>query len=267
MEKAERVGDAVRKIALVGFSASSREDAPFGDPSFELWGMNNLHTVLPGKQWHRWFDMHQRDYMEANNPLLGSDHLQWLRESTIPVYMLRESNEFPTSVRYPLEDIQECMLKSWNFEPRELKYFHSTASYPIALALYEGVDEIHIYGIDMVKDSEYDYQRPNAEGWICLARQQPSLSDPSKKVRVVVADKCALLKGPGLYGYEDKDYALPMKFALGFIRQRDEITKRLDEAKKKYQDAKDEVNTLNGYLQCSQHWCDRMADVMRGAEP
>lgn len=257
----------MRKIAIVGFSASSRDDAPYDDPSFEKWGMNNLHLVVKDKKWDRWFDMHQRDYMEANNPLLGTDHLEWLRKTSVPVYMLRESDEFPMSVRYPIEEIQERMLTDWNFEPRDVKYFHSSCAYPIALALHEGVDEIHIYGIDMAQDTEYSYQRPNAEGWILLARQQPSVSDPTKKVRVVMADKCALLKGPGLYGYEDKNYALPLKLAKSLIEQRDAFSAKLAESKKKYQDAKDEVNTLNGYIQAVQYWCDRMADIMRGAEP
>lgn len=257
----------MRKIAIVGFSASSRDDAPYDDPTWEKWGMNNLHSVAPNKTWHRWFDMHQRDYQEINNGFLSSDHLKWMKEATVPIYMLRESPEFPTSVRYPIEDIQDCMLSQWNFEPRDLKYFHSSFSYPLALALYEGVDEIGVYGFDMIMDSEYGYQRPNCEAWILLARQQPSLSDPNKKVRVTVADKCALLKGPGLYGYEDREYALPMKLAKALLDQRDAIDKKLEEAKKRYQDTKDEVNTLNGYLQCVQHWCDRIGNVMRGAEP
>ena len=49
-------------------------------------------------------------------------------------------------------------------------YFTSTVDYAIALALYEGFTEIEFYGINMVYESEYEYQKPGAEYWIGRAQ-------------------------------------------------------------------------------------------------
>ena len=257
----------MRKVAIVGFSGSSREDAPFGDPSFELWGMNNLHSVLPGKTWHRWFDMHRREYIGVNNGSLATDHVAWLRDAPFPIYMQQHFPEFPTSHEYPLADIQDTMRNAWGFPDSELNYFHSGFAYAIALALFEGVDEIHIYGIDMVKDSEWAYQRANCEGWITLARQQQALSDASRNVRVVVAERCALMKGLGLYGYADKDYSIPIKLERSLFEQVASMRKQKEEADREHRDAAAKMHTLNGYLQCAEYWLARMGDVKRGAEP
>jgi hypothetical protein len=255
----------MRKIAIVGYSPSSREDAPFDDPTFELWGMNNLHSELPGKRWDRWFDMHKLDYIHVNNGSLQTDHIAWLKMLEIPVYMLAEHDEFQMSVRYPIEEIQERMRNEWGFEPGEENYFHSGVAYQIALALHEGVDEIHIYGVDMVKDAEWSYQRPNLEGWLCLARQQSALS--GGKVRVVVAKNCALMKGLGLYGYQDKEYALPIKFERAFFTQKNELMKQKNEAWEELQAAQRKYNTIDGYVQNSAYWLGRVSDIKRGAEP
>ena len=44
------------------------------------------------------------------------------------------------------------------------------AAYMLALAIYEGVDKVGIWGVDLHCDSEYSYQRPNMEYLIGLAR-------------------------------------------------------------------------------------------------
>jgi hypothetical protein len=255
----------LRKVAIVGYSAS-REDAPFGDPTFELWGMNNLHAELDAKHFSRWFDIHKRDYIELNNANLATDHIAWLRTTTIPVYMIREFDEFPTSRAFPLQEIQEVMLKEWGFPEGETNYFHSALAYMVALALYEGVDEIHIFGIDMVMDSEWGFQRPNCEGWIALARQQVAVSDPSKKVRVMVAKRCALMKGPGLYGYESDNYAFPMVFERALIKQRETMEKQREEAREELAAANRKFSTIDGFLQNNQYWLSWVDKLKRGAQ-
>lgn len=45
-------------------------------------------------------------------------------------------------------------------------YFSNTVDYAIALAIYKGFTEIGLYGINMLKGSEYSYQKAGVEFWI-----------------------------------------------------------------------------------------------------
>ena len=40
----------------------------------------------------------------------------------------------------------------------------------IALAVYQGATEIHLYGIIMAKGKEYAHQKPSVEFWIGVAK-------------------------------------------------------------------------------------------------
>lgn len=250
-----------RKVCIVGYSPKSREDAPFGDDSFEFWGLNNLYTVLPGKKWDRWFDMHGPGLIEANNANLTDDHVDWLKQKhPFDIYMLKKYPSFPSSVEFPIAEIQARMVPDWGFEPGEEGLFHSGVAYPFAQALYEGVDEIHLYGIDMTLDEEYGYQQPNMTMWIGLARNLPALN--GGKVRVVIGENCAIMKGNGLYGYDSEQYAYPLRMERFFFEDRDIWKEKIDgvlaeiaELQKQVGEKKKELNTYDG--------CRQYAERMR----
>jgi hypothetical protein len=78
------------KVALVGFSTRTRSLAPFDDPDFEIWGLNEEYNWFPKKvegvltmeswlkRYERWFQMHPvNDYMRANNTN-DRNHPMWL---------------------------------------------------------------------------------------------------------------------------------------------------------------------------------------------
>ena len=252
----------MRKIAIVGFSQRSREDAPFDDPTFEIWGMNNLHAVLPGKRFTRWYDIHSREYLDLNNKNLQTDHVEWLRTTKIPVYMLREYKEFPTSLPYPLEDVQDMMRTELGFQGDEDRYLHSTPAMALAHAVLEGVDEVEIYGCDMVVDLEWGYQRANMEAWVTLARQLPALS--GGKIKVTVAQNCALLKGMGLYAYDAGAYSFMLKVedTLRSIKHEAE-TKKQDAESERFQ-KQVQMNTFDGSRQAMEHALEIIAQMKRG---
>lgn len=252
----------MRKVAIVAFSPRSREEAPFDDPSFEIWGMNNLHSVLPGKRFTRWYEIHPRDYLSVNNKNLSTDHIAWLKAATIPVYMVQQFEEFPSSLDYPIDDIQDMMREQLGFSPSEDNYLHSTPAMALAHALLEGVDHVEIYGCDMVVDAEYGYQRANMEAWITLARQQEAPS--GGKVTVKVSENCALLKGLGLYAYDATAY--------GFVLKLEENVRTLmaeAEARKKAADAERaakqiEMNTFDGARQSLEAVLTLITQMHRG---
>lgn len=72
-------------------------------------------------------------------------------------------------------------------------FFTNTISYMIAYAIYTGVEDITIYGVDMNINEEYYQQRPSVLYWIGYAR--------GKGIKVNVMNN--IDKESFLYGYQD----------------------------------------------------------------
>lgn len=178
------------KVALVGF-AKSYKDAPYDDPTWEIWGINELWKYL--HRWDRWFELHKRDVFAHEGNRDQAAHVAWLQQQgpERPIYMLEQSADIPASVPYPLQAMAERFFPG---QPRA--YFTSTISYMLALAIAEGFDEIALYGIDLASDIEYAQQRAAAEYLIGVARGMGRT--------VTIAPGSALLKCEGLYGYDQK---------------------------------------------------------------
>jgi len=197
--KSKRTGK--NTVALVGFAQTSRDQAPWDDPDTEIWCLNE--TYVPGfiKRSTRWFQMHTRTNFSRSNNLSDPDHYKWLQEEHgFPIYMQHHYKEIPDSVRYPLNEVIDNVIG--------LRYSTSTFGYMMALAIYEGFERIELYGFEMRADTEYFYQRPNAEYMIGVAM--------GKGIEVYLPPRCNLLSGT-LYGYE--------KMSIGF-RQGLELQKQ-----------------------------------------
>jgi hypothetical protein len=194
-----------RKVAIVGFASSSRNQAPFDDTSFEIWGLNSLYAFLP--RWDRWYEIHPREHIakdlnRAELKQLGTEHVDWLKkqsgpvegEKFRPIYMQDHYDDIPASVRWPREEINKWTTAM--FGPQaELDYFTSTPGEMMAHAIFEGAGEIHLYGIDLLQSEEYAYQRPGCEYWIGIAR--------GLGIRVYVPQASAMLKANYVYGYTE----------------------------------------------------------------
>ena len=167
-----------KKVALVGFARSSAMDAPFHDPEFSIWGMNQLYRFIPRAS--RWFDIHH-NWNEYVVP--GTDHAAWIRDAPIPVYMNDYHPEFSSSVRYPIER----MIEKFG------DYYTSTVAYMLALAIDEGFTQIDLYGIDLAVGVEYVEQRPCTEYYIGIASE--------RGITVGIPTASALCKQSYRYGY------------------------------------------------------------------
>lgn len=161
MQVAKMFARPYKKVAIVGF-ADTRMDAPYKDPSWEIWGLNDLHSSIP--RYDRWFDIHTRENIDEDVRLGRTPGdkcgLGGLKPLNVPIYMQDKYADIPNSIKFPL---QEIIDKFGN-------YFTNSISYMTALAIYEGYNEISIYGVDMAVGSEYVDQRPSCEYFIGLAR-------------------------------------------------------------------------------------------------
>jgi len=227
-----------KKVAIVGFSENSRDLAPYDDDSFEIWGCNHLYRLIPRVDVV--FELHHHGELEAKYGDNWPEYRQWLMTTKEQIYMLEKQPDFPTSVRYPIEDVVEFLSSFQQKRPdEELEppYFASTIGYMFMLALMQGKKEIGLYGVDMVIDSEYGVQRPNTEYMIGLAR--------GRGVKVVIPKESALLKGRKLYAYEHETW----KYAdtITAMRKRIEgMSEKFNEAEQRANKALDTMHVWEG---------------------
>ena len=185
----------LRRLALVGFSNTNRDLAPFDNPDYEIWSLNHSWGMEFLKRCDVYFDLHPHSWIvqAVGKSEPERQHLEWLQQPhNFPIYMQEKFPEFPASVRYPIERIRK-------------KYadFHtSSLSYMLALAIDMGYTWIEVYGFDMAADSEYNYQRDSAEYFLGLAM--------GMGIHIYVPDNCPLLKGR-IYAFNDSSIGMRQK--------------------------------------------------------
>lgn len=138
--------------------------------------MNGNHRWLTRRD--RWFQLHPPVW--AGRALFGRDQAHWdfLATCNVPLYMRYPQEEFPTAVPYPIEEVSHCVGR---------RYFTSSPAYGLALAIYEEVDEIKLYGVNLASNTEYVEQRPCIEWLLGLAE--------GRGIKVEAPDDSPLLKG------------------------------------------------------------------------
>lgn len=196
------------KVVIVGFAPSSMHDASafFGDPNYEIWGLNQLYIVFPEIQKHatRWFQIHHRASYDANVRRDMSHH-GWMQQvKDFPIYMQEQNQDVPMSVPFPRDMIEEAFNS---------RYFTNSISWEIALAVLEGFKEIHVYGVDMAQSSEYSFERPSVEYWLGIAA--------GRGIKVVLPDATDLLKTMWVYPFEN-----PSPFRQKIDARRNELRQR-----------------------------------------
>jgi len=124
----------------------------------------------------------------------------------VPVYMLRQYSDVENWRQYPLRAVREM----FTIEPRTKPFLVSTPAYMLAFALLSqpALREIHLFGVDMTIDSEYEIQRPSCEFFLGVAH--------GRGIRVVLTEQSDLLKTRFLYGYDERDRAAE----VGDLRER-----------------------------------------------
>lgn len=210
-----------KKVAIVGF-AKSWVDTPFADDSFEIWGINELYRYLKefkGKNGEharadRWFEIHNPESPSKNN----KDHHAWLASCGIPLYMWQHYDKFPSSMPYPKDEVKAMINSNMIFPGNSLdcaqsdkgakfSNFSNQITWMLLLAVYEGFEEIHVYGVDMATKEtiktpdgtvtttgEYIFQRPSCEAIIGFAL--------GKGIKVLIPQTSELCKFPQDYGFE-----------------------------------------------------------------
>ena len=253
-----------KKFAICGFAASSRMLAPFADPDWEIWILNQLNRHVPRATRH--YDCHAN---WASDNVEGTDHPGYLAQCGMPVYMTKTEPTIPTSVRYPIERVIAKVAG--------LDYFTSTVAFMLGLAILE-IDEqverelngspvperfdearrviadayaaraIGVFGIDLIVGPEYERQKACVEYLLGLAQ--------ARNITIHLPPQCALLKQLWRYGYEAEPPAWPIrqteldKRSAALTNEREQLIARL--------------HTIDGARQEHEYWSQVFSLRVRG---
>lgn len=177
-----------KKVAIVGFATNTLHLVPWQDKDFELWGLNQGYTNFHRRP-ERWFEMHTPEYTaDVRDP----NYLPWLTQCPVPIYMIEHYDEYPNSVRFPIEDAIR-FAGDRRLGTGAGDYYTSSIAFMLALAGMEGFEEVHVYGVNLAIGDEYFYEKPCAEWWVGYLQ--------GKGVKVVIPTASSLLKQQLRYGY------------------------------------------------------------------
>lgn len=178
----------MKKVVIIGY-AYSKNEVVWDQENTEYWIMNDSMDQFP--KFDRCFDIHLDRYIldRPNKP----NFFETLKQLKKPIYMQRVWEEIPYSIKYPLDEIID---KFYIEAMGDVLLMTCTVTYMIALAIYEGFDEISLLGIDEAVDGEYKDEMPGVLYWIGLAR--------GVGIKVNISSHSPLLKGYFMYGYQEE---------------------------------------------------------------
>lgn len=188
----------MRRIAIVGTAPSSADEAPYDDKSWEIWSLGANQTKI--KRFTRWFELHTFHALECADAL-QPQRVEFFKKIGKDLTIGHENELLPDATMYPKDEI---VAKFGN-------YFTSSIAWMIALAIHEGAEEIGLWGIDMVGECEYAYQRACCEYLLGIAR--------GKGITVTLSPHSPLLRAERMYAFECTNLAGEIQIRIGELRE------------------------------------------------
>lgn len=224
-----------KKVAIVGFAETSRMEAPFNDPTYEIWGLNELYLAIPRAD--RWFEIHAENNIK--NSFRDPRHWKWLEGCEIPVYMTRMYKEIKACKVYPID----LMIKE--FGP----IYSSSIAEMLALAIYEGFDQIEMYGVDMALVKEYGSQKSGVEYLLGIA--------VGLGIKTYIPMTSDLMKVGFQYGYDD-----PTEFSIKMKMKNVELLKKKAGAEQAIQQTNNGLQRIIGALELNTYYQDNYVNMV-----
>ena len=171
----------MRKVGIIGRCENTREEAPFNDSSWEMWGL----AWDMGFVGARHYEIHSPNSWTNGTISDRMDYPEWLKSiaecNGEDLWLQRPYIE--NAKIYPLDKVraQSYLCLPDSDEP----YLESSIAWMIAHAIVDkDVDKIGVWGVDLTAEDEWAYQRPNMAYLIGVAR---TLGIP-----VIIPKACAL---------------------------------------------------------------------------
>lgn len=146
------------KIAIMGSAPSSRNLAPFGDASWEIWSCSPPNYDLP--RIDAWFELHNLDRkfnVPANKPFIDviTQHPR--------VYIIKPDPRLPNAIPFPWQKYVEEYGRD---------FLSSSIAWMMAFAIDQKPEKIGLWGVDMSAAEEYGHQRPGVKFFMREAKKK-----------------------------------------------------------------------------------------------
>jgi hypothetical protein len=166
------------KVNIIG-RGTGWEDAPRNELSWGITLINlkrDVDLVIDMNVYEdgRWGELERLDAIKSRDKA-ATDHIPYIDLTNYPV---------------------DTIIKFF-----ETDYFSNTVDYAIALAIYKGYTEIGLYGINMMRCSEYAYQKAGVEFWIGQAMGRGIKVINHSPISTILKTRDGLL-----YGYGTKQH-------------------------------------------------------------
>jgi len=225
------------KIAIIGTAPSSRNLAPFNDPTWKIWACSagNMNAI---PRVDAWFEIHS-NLLWPEHEHFGKPYIEWLNKQTFPVFM-QDSSLVPRATPLPKSDLVA------EFGPY---FFTSSFAWMMAYAIKCGAQEIGLWGVDMASKDEYILQRSGGHYFLQEAKR--------RGIKVTLPPESDLLQPPALYGFDDST-----RFLRKVMVRKKELTDRLSGMTNQ----RDQLNSSIVYLQGALEDIDYIASIWGGAQ-
>mgnify|MGYP001562635870 CR=1 FL=1 len=210
----------LRRVAIIGTAPSWRA-CPFDDATLEIWGLNDGYaTGMPRA--NAWYDIHPPYQWVLRNALMRNSsggvspdqlpvgayvrpegHLEWLRTRPFPVHLFQAPPTWPQAQTFPFASLCEAVKDIW---PKRFTrhrgilagkpYLVSTPNWMLLHAIVQGIQEIHVYGIELKTEWEYLRQRPAFEWLLGYAA--------GRGIQIVLPEATPICREAFVYGLELK---------------------------------------------------------------
>jgi len=145
-----------RKVAIVGRGSTYRA-APFLDTEWEIWGL----PWISYPRVSRFIEIHEQTFYTGpdaeRDSYVARNGERW---PDVPVYCTESrAHAFKKPVPYPFKEVMDCL---------PFQFLEDSVAHMVALAIYEGVSEIGLYGVHMM--GAYVSHRPSVTYLVGLAQ-------------------------------------------------------------------------------------------------
>lgn len=222
------------RVAIVG-TAPSWQQMPWTDVGLRVWSLNDAYRMKGFARADVWFDFHPLDRFQFHDgtPIYAhqvkpgyyvrpKDHLAWLGEQAraIPVYLHPDyQTQHPEAATWP----HARPFPKAQIEAEFGTYFTSSPAWMTALAMMQGVQELHVYGIHLSTEHEYIEQRPGFEailgrflgpGKVTLTTKDGVRRYETADRMLVLPESSPVLSSPFQYAFDTRPRAAlePLKW-------------------------------------------------------
>jgi hypothetical protein len=210
----EKKEEKDKKILCIMGTAGSRNKAPYNDPRCEFWGVAHCLLLKDIPKLDKVFEIHLPYIYDkeispyTNKPIIHhvnkENSPEWREKKDVIAILPKEDkniNKYEVFERARLKEKYRDILPV-----SDAFYATNSIAWMLLLALDEIIendkyDEVHLYGIHLETDTEWQYERPCNEWWLGIIAGY--LLAHGKKNVIHIPEESDVLRGYHEYGFAD----------------------------------------------------------------